>query len=443
MRLVSFQLTFKLFQLVLVVIFGYSTYLVFNLYQFTQELRHMESERFQMVLKANELRQSSDYLTDFARRYVVTGNEQFLQNFNHVLDMRNGVKPRPVHYEAIYWSLQEPERSQRHPDGPKEVLREAIRKLPYTEKELAYLTTAENSSNDLVNLEVEAFNAMKGLFKDSHNEFTIRGAPDRAYAIKLLHSPEYDEAKHEIMLPIDMFMVELSERLAGEIATKEAYQRELIARLPILLTVNLILFALSFAMITRRINIYHDELRDMSQRDFLTGIYNRKYVMDREQLLLSLNRRSNKKMAVLLMDVDFFKKINDNYGHTTGDEVLKNLCDVISKRVRDSDIFARYGGEEFIFILNGINEVQAIKYAEEIRQMVIDNPLKTGKIQVDYTVSIGLRVHGASISLQRFINDADQALYKAKEDGRNQVCVYKNEEKTQDAIPSVKSIHID
>jgi len=161
---------------------------------------------------ADKLRQSSDDLTHFARTYVITNNQTYKQQYYETLDIRNGKIPRPLMYESIYWDLNKDIRDKRHPNDKSVALKTLFNNLPYTKDELALLTLSEKNSNDLVNLEVEAFNAMIGKYKDDKNQYTITKKPDQNYAIKLLHSKEYYQAKHKIMNPIDNFMIMLNSR---------------------------------------------------------------------------------------------------------------------------------------------------------------------------------------------------------------------------------------
>ena len=183
-----------------------------NLRSAEDVFRKAANERFILLEEADILRQSSIDLTLFARTYVVTNDKQYRDNYHRILAIRNGEIQRPVGYGTVYWDLMEPTRTRRHPNGEKISETEIISSLPYSEEEREKLRLAEKNSNDLVNLEVEAFNAMEGKFKDNNGEYTVIGEPDQAMAIRLLHSHEYHSAKHIIMLPIDEFTMMLNKR---------------------------------------------------------------------------------------------------------------------------------------------------------------------------------------------------------------------------------------
>ena len=136
-----------------------------------------------MMKKASELRQTSDDLTRCARTYTVTGDTKYKDNYFTILNIRKGTAPRPKNYDGIYWDLSEQARIHRHPLGKKVSLREEIIALPYTKYEFERLRKAAATSSDMVILEIEAFNTMKGLYKDNNGEYVIKGKADQQLSI--------------------------------------------------------------------------------------------------------------------------------------------------------------------------------------------------------------------------------------------------------------------
>lgn len=128
-------------------------------------------------------------------------------------------------------------------------------------------------------------------------------------------------------------------------------------------------------------------------------------------------------ISFLFFDIDYFKKINDTYGHDIGDKVLKEFASVVKNSLRVGDLFARWGGEEFVVILLGSHEKDSKVKAEEIRKkvenMVFENPK-----ELKITVSVGVAEFNDGITFENLIKNADDALYKAKETGRNKVVLY-------------------
>lgn len=175
--------------------------LLYQMYVLNTNLYKQSENEMQMLEVANKLRQSSDDLTHFARTYAITNNKLYYKQYIDTLDIRNGKIPRPLMYDNIYWDLEKSVRISRHPDEKKVSLKQMINQLPFAQEEVEKLNLSEANSNDLVNLEFEAFDAMAQV------------PQNQKLAIELLHSQEYYNAKHKIMNPIDEFMMILDERI--------------------------------------------------------------------------------------------------------------------------------------------------------------------------------------------------------------------------------------
>jgi len=162
--------------------------------------------------------------------------------------------------------------------------------------------------------------------------------------------------------------------------------------------------------------------------DPLLGIYNRRYLEQRLKEEVSRANRYGLALSVCIMDIDHFKRINDSYGHPIGDEVLKNLGNLLRNKVREVDLFARYGGEEFVMILPNTRAQEAIVLAERLRKAVEDSRIVVesgGRLEFDCTVSLGLTTATAGKRESRqLLREADQALHRAKASGRNRVEVF-------------------
>ena len=162
-----------------------------------------------------------------------------------------------------------------------------------------------------------------------------------------------------------------------------------------------------------------DELRALSITDPLTGIRNRRYFLDQLAAELERRNRSGRALSLIMLDIDHFKRINDQWGHDAGDRVLAELCRRIGARLRRIDSFCRLGGEEFIVICPETDAEQAGQLAEALRRLVQDTPFAgVGRITASFGVSSARPGDGRESLLQR----ADQALYAAKDSGRNRVC---------------------
>lgn len=168
---------------------------------------------------------------------------------------------------------------------------------------------------------------------------------------------------------------------------------------------------------------YHYELHESSMRDMLTGIHNRRYFNDvLAKEIATFERSAHYPVTLLLFDIDYFKRINDYYGHFAGDGLLAQLTRLVAARLRSTDTFARIGGEEFAAILPECGYAAAFELAEVIRCSVerAEFELDAHAETVQITISIGLAEYGSHMhSAQELLELADSALYKAKQGGRN------------------------
>jgi len=170
------------------------------------------------------------------------------------------------------------------------------------------------------------------------------------------------------------------------------------------------------------INESVSNLYDTAIHDEKTGLYSNKFFENILDMEVEKARRKEEKLCLLLVDIDFFKKINDTYGHLKADELLKKLANVIKKQIRKSDIAARFGGEEFFIILPGTSLEKAKKLVSRLRKSIKSN--KTLK-KYGMTVSGGLTEFKKGDTKKRFKERTDKALYKAKRSGRDKVIAVK------------------
>jgi len=441
-------------------------YYTLELSQRSNDLREVEFNRHLMIQKADELRQSSDDLTRFCRTYVVSADTNYRDKYFKVLDIRNGKIARPKNYEHIYWDLLEPIRKNRHPDEKKTSIHGEMSLLPYTKYEFQKLKEAENNSNNLVYMEIEAFNAMDGLFKDKDGEYTIKGEKNQSLAIALLHSTPYHEAKEKIMLPIDEFLSSLTERTKKEVKFLNREIKLLFEKIFILFALGALTLASTFFIIVKKVlqpidaltkailsfkhgngdiekmEHYDDEIGIMADQFFmmknkldddykeikklaltdpLTQIRNRRSFFEMAKHYLKLAHREDELFSLIMFDIDFFKKINDTYGHLVGDEILKFLARGIKENLRESDIFARIGGEEFIILLPKTNIEEALGVAQSIRAFVENHPYKDDAKSIPITISLGVSQFENEKLISELMHRVDTALYSAKEKGRNRV----------------------
>ncbi|RMD45580.1 GGDEF domain-containing protein [Candidatus Pacearchaeota archaeon] len=158
-------------------------------------------------------------------------------------------------------------------------------------------------------------------------------------------------------------------------------------------------------------------LYEAATRDEKTKTYNMKFFSNIFEMELEKAKRGKQKLSLLILDIDFFKKLNDKYGHLIGDSVLIELAKTLQSNLRKYDILARFGGEEFVILLPETSGKRAVKVAERLRKSLHKNPtLKKFNI----TISIGATEYKQKDSQKRMFSRADKALYSSKKNGRNQ-----------------------
>jgi two-component system cell cycle response regulator len=208
---------------------------------------------------------------------------------------------------------------------------------------------------------------------------------------------------------------EILERGASDYVTKPFHEKELLARV----------------RIHTKLKRLQDELREMNARlealsvtDALTGLANRRLLITRLDEEVRRARRTKVPLAVVMIDIDHFKEVNDTYGHPMGDVVLRNIGAMLNVSLRATDLAARYGGEEFTLVLPYTDLVAALQVAETLRQKfaAMDHPL--GDATIRKTVSMGVSARegqAGAPDAEELLKRADEALYRAKQGGRNRV----------------------
>jgi diguanylate cyclase (GGDEF)-like protein len=166
------------------------------------------------------------------------------------------------------------------------------------------------------------------------------------------------------------------------------------------------------------------KLRKEIITDKLTGAKNRNYLNDVAQQMYSLAKRRDEPLSIILCDIDWFKSINDTYGHLAGDKVLINFSSAIESSLRTEDILIRIGGEEFIILLPYNNIEKAMFTAERLRTAINEKEMDVGKKTINISASFGVVQVDIAKSIDENINHADIALYEAKRSGRNKVVAY-------------------
>ena len=173
---------------------------------------------------------------------------------------------------------------------------------------------------------------------------------------------------------------------------------------------------------------YHEEIYRMTIMDGLTGIHNKRFFLEALEKEMARCARHGRPLSLCMIDIDHFKKVNDDHGHLTGDHVLKELARRMSGRMRKEEILSRYGGEEFAVILPETGRIGALEFGEQIRQIIAREPFEYEGDALPITISLGVAtIEGEfstgpmALDAAGFIKAADENLYKAKHAGRNRV----------------------
>lgn len=384
------------------------------------------------------VREGSDYLTEEVRLYVVTFD---LQHVEAYLEEVNVTKRR-------------------------EMALDELGKFSFSDKAAEYLEAALSNSNHLVTRELYAMRLIS-----EANEYDVELLPEEVFYTRLTEEDKalpkeemlrkaqnmvfdetYQEAKALIMNDISLFLddivEETGERQSGNADALERMLSKQRIYISILFILNLLVFLLDIVLILRPLQlsincikegklmqvagayefqylaqIYNDMLevsmaneellRYKAEHDSLTGIANRESFDRMRELLKS----ASKPVALLLIDVDEFKKINDSYGHSTGDQVLQNVANLLKEQFRSDDCPARIGGDEFAVIMTDITSDLKAVIIHKLHMIIetLQNP-EEGIPKVTLSIGVAFSTQGMSVDLYK---ETDRALYYVKEHGRN------------------------
>lgn len=171
-------------------------------------------------------------------------------------------------------------------------------------------------------------------------------------------------------------------------------------------------------------NVFHDKIYRMATIDGGTQTFNKKYLVESLESEFKFSRTYNRPLSLIYFDLDFFKKVNDNYGHNVGDFILKETATLVKSIIRREDIFCRFGGEEFVILLPATDAKTAYELAERIRKTCESHNYCIDDYTIQQTVSLGVsQLNPGMSSPKELLEDADQKLYQSKTQGRNRVTI--------------------
>lgn len=427
------------------------------------QLTETQVRRFESYKLAEELRRSSDDLTRMARTYTVTGDIRFKRYFETIAAIRDGTEPRPKDYQNIFWDFITANHQYLSSSNRNVSIITLMQELQFSEDEFSALAKAKERSDNLINMEVQAFNAMNGMFLNENGAYSNGGEPSQELARQLVHGHEYHQAKARIMEAVNEFFTLLELRTLNEVIVKKSAQERAYI-FAIILSALLVAICIcgyyyfnkdivhplndmrgkikqmqggnykfddtgradeigllmsAFVDMSNIISSTINKLEYTSRTDQLTKINNRialNEILEKEKYKFD---RYSTHCSLILVDADLFKEINDQYGHTTGDKVLVEMATVMQKSIRESDVIGRWGGEEFLIICPNTDIDNARVVAELVREKIEQFMFSSVGHR---TASFGVSTFNEKQDLVAVIDAADKALYRAKEGGRNRVC---------------------
>ena len=218
-----------------------------------------------------------------------------------------------------------------------------------------------------------------------------------------------------------LFSFFICEKLAGTPVINIVQRINLNELKDISLTITLITMLIIFFIYSVQLSKKEKTMQFLVDHDALTGIFNRRYFNRSGEKYFIDHQINNIPFSVVLLDIDDFKRINDQFGHLIGDSVLIKMAETIGQSLRGEDLFARYGGEEFVILLSGTSSKEAHETAESIRLNIESLSLPINNGPVSFTVSIGVCALGEHhVSFDHLLAETDQLLYQSKKNGKNQ-----------------------
>ncbi|HDY8051230.1 TPA: methyl-accepting chemotaxis protein [Vibrio vulnificus] len=315
-----------------------------------QKVNQMSQVRYQSYQAADELRQSSDDLTRLGRTYVLTGDETYEKMYMDILAIRNGDKPRPQNYHTIYWDLVLNYGQKPKADGARISLQKMMENLGFTQSEFQLLKQAQQNSDALVNMEVKAMNAVKGLYPDSSGNYTRRAEPDMAMAAKLLHSKEYHQEKAKIMAPIDEFFKELEARTNRqfEAAAHDVTTTVMIGNVSLI--VVFVIAIIGYVLVNRKVVKPIDQMANIL-----------KEVDVNSDLTLRVDDKSNNELGVIGTTIN---KVLISYAKTINkinqvNDTISNISEVIQSITHKNISMAGQQNQEMEMAATAMEEMTA------------------------------------------------------------------------------------
>ncbi|MBU8905453.1 diguanylate cyclase [Desertibacillus haloalkaliphilus] len=399
-----------------------------DLLKVAKSLRPVDSNVEQMILKeVSELKSEAKILglTEFThiaslvekmgdanemipfymKRLVVIALEELLEQVRHTHDIQKRL-PK-VHDQTLIEALREDHRQ----GGPKSML--------IVDSDLLFLNR------------VAAILSEAGFMVEKANNGTdaLRKVLDKSFDCLVINYEIYDTNGADFLSDLSEVMTHSLLPIViiynDEVIQTQVDSKKILADDTFVKQIELDPLLLSVQRIIAR----NERMKQQVYIDELTGAYTRRFFLEQLESLYKQENSKQEESTIAIIDLDFFKRVNDTYGHTVGDEVLKTFARFMQSHVREQDVFARYGGEEFILLFPGIDSKTAEKQLNQLREIFSKQKIAVSDdVDITQTFSCGIvEIKNEQLEVMtptELLNDADIALYEAKKAGRNQVLVY-------------------
>lgn len=287
-------------------------------------------------------------------------------------------------------------------------------------------TSKQHLNNIQTNIERDRFLTSNVNYLINHfSELDNRLSDLNQQAREVHQHPELIEPLQRGAMKVGGSLAWLYDKLLEEVYTMSSQQSLVMQRLSIAINVLLVVIigaAITLSMAVIRLHRQRNVMHQLMLTDELTGLYNRRHLVNVAFAVLTQAQRDKTPLSVLLLDLDHFKQINDTYGHPTGDEVLRQVSKKLRQLSRPSDTLARIGGEEFCLLMPNTSTPDALQVADRLRREIEVSELGDLNLHANPTISIGVTTgYGGSLTFEQLYSFADKALYQAKSLGRNRV----------------------
>lgn len=433
-----------------------------NIFQKEQELSFLEKNRFEFYVLATQLEQNHLDFNLIINDYIVNDNQKYASLLKPFIGATSLLNVEELRREILkQLNLNHHDYSMSDIESQKHMT--FLKTIEFSNDLYSRIIKAQGNSLDVLLLNIEALNAYHGYEKNNLGQYSLQSKPNKQKAIKIIYSEKFKSLNQKIQDSVehisDDIEVLVSKYIEKKNIEQEKFYKYAIYLLGIILLMiivgvvfaeNSILKPLkkllvwtksveegnfdlrlenkskneigilkqSFFNMARQIQENLNTLEKASLTDTLTQLYNRRALDNKLEELYANFERYKTTFSVIIIDIDYFKKVNDTYGHDIGDSVLKEFATILRKNIRSTDVVGRWGGEEFLVICPETDHLGVKIQAEHLRQNIEKYNFK---VVGQKTASLGTSEIKENMTLSEVVEKADEALYEAKESGRNKV----------------------